>query len=49
MITSRSFLFKRGNVSGKKKSFRENQNTHFIFSNFLYTMDTFMVKGGKIR
>jgi hypothetical protein len=27
------FFFKVRNVSGK--SFRENQNTHFVFSNFL--------------
>jgi len=33
-ITSRSFLLKMRNVSDK--SCRENQNTHFVFSNFFF-------------
>jgi hypothetical protein len=32
MITSRSFLFKKRNLSGR--SCRENQNTHFMSDNF---------------
>jgi len=31
-IIPRSFLFRMRNVTDK--SFRENQNTHFVFSNF---------------
>ena len=34
MIISRSFLFRMRNVSDK--SCRENQNTHFVFSNFFF-------------
>ena len=40
LITSHSFLRKTGNVSDK--SCRENQNTHFTFSNFLSQIVLFM-------
>jgi len=34
LIISRSFLLRMENVSDK--SCRENQNTHFVFSNFFF-------------
>jgi len=40
LTTSRSFLRKTGNVSDK--SCRENQNTHFMFNNFLSHIVPFM-------
>jgi len=40
MIISRSVLLRMRNVSGK--SCRENQNTHFISSNFLSKIVPFM-------
>jgi len=34
LIISHSFLLRMRNVS--KKSYRENQNVHFVFSNFFF-------------
>jgi len=47
-ITSRSYLLSMRNVS--EKSCRENQKTHFVFSNFIFfsKIVPFMRKGGKI-
>ena len=35
-IISRSVLLRMKNVS-EKKSFRENQNTHFVFNKFFFS------------
>jgi len=40
LITSRSVLLRMRNVSDK--SCRENQNTHFVFSNSFSQIDPFM-------
>jgi hypothetical protein len=42
MITSRSVLLRMRNVSGKKKTCTENQNTHFVFSNIFPKIVPFM-------
>jgi len=34
VIISRSFLLRMRNIS---ENFRENQNTHFVFSSFFFT------------
>ena len=47
LIVSRSFLLRMRNVSDK--SYRDNQNTRFVFSNlFFLKIDPFMRKCGKI-
>jgi len=46
LITSRSVLHKMRNFS--VNSFREPQNTHFIFSNFVSKIVPFVRKCGKI-
>ena len=44
-IISRAFLLRMGNVSDKRC--RENQKTHFVFSNFSSNIVPFMRKCGK--
>ena len=46
LIISRSFLSRMRNVSDK--SCRENQNTHFVVSNFFSKIGPFMIKRAKI-
>ena len=45
-ILSRSFLLRMRN--GSDKCCTENQNTHFVFSNFFSKIVPFMRKSGKI-
>ena len=40
-IVSSSFLLRMRNVSGK--SCRDNQNTHFVFSNFFFSFENHAV------
>jgi len=44
-IISRSFVLRMRNISDK--SCRENQNTHFLFSNCFWKIVPFMRKCGK--
>jgi hypothetical protein len=44
LVISRSVLLRMRNVSDK--SYKENQNTHFVFSNFFPKISPFMRKCG---
>jgi len=41
VIMPRRILLRVRNISGEKKSYRENQNTHFVFCNFLFFRQSF--------
>jgi len=46
-IISRSLLIRMRNVSDK--SYRENQNTHFVFSNFFPPLENRVVYGKRCK